>query len=216
MWDSNLMAQCRSEEGKARRTCIRTTNLGLASEYAFGETAWNLELELAGGHVSPTLFAVYGPSADEFARDHARNCFCSVLAVNALLANSGVYGVDAETLSTKREVMANPFQRLVIVADHTKLALLPSDSKCGFSAFPQSAQWMQLAQKENFFVYTTRYPDVRPNEWDNVAELPLNTPEDRLTGQTPAFRYAFQAFHLRRLMHDRFVELDAVSGDVLA
>jgi DeoR/GlpR family transcriptional regulator of sugar metabolism len=190
------MAQDYAATANYQSIALRTNSLALGDELVFGATAIpNLQLETARGTVDARLFATYGVHSARFAEHFAQESICSVISVSAIFAAEGPYGADQNTLEVKRAVMRTPFHKLIIVADHTKLARVPCKD-AGFPAFdPPAEPWHRLLAQENVFLFTTRFPGAPPA-----------APNKPLNALKPEERYARQATLLRMEMGPRFVE----------
>lgn len=181
-----------------------TNSLAIAGEYVFGQGEPRLDLRTSQGEVSRLLFASFGDHTRGFAQDCAEGCECSILSVRSLLAREGPYGVEHESLEVKRTVLLNSkFRRLVLVADHTKLAAVPdAPDAAGLRVLTEPGAWDALMSNPNVFVVTTKYPDAP------ATGAVTRIPSGGLDSLEPRERYSYQARLLREAMgRERFIEV---------
>lgn len=182
---------------------IHTNNLALAIEGCFhpipeGRPA----LVVPKGHIDGTLAMIYGRSANLFAKRSATELEWTVLSVASMFGRLGPAGKEHTSIQIKRAAVENP-RRVIWIADHLKLSQEISSQPL---VYANANDWQAAARGDNIWVITNRFPNLpltlRTTDFETLQPATL-----RQMLQSDEGRYAYNAFWLRRLLDNRFVEV---------
>ncbi len=186
---------------------LYTNSLPIAHEYPLWETDdWPREfsLFLAGGKVNPKLMMTGGDStAQEIETQMTPRAGWTILSTRLTFGDRGPAGREPDSLEIKQAAL-KAAQRVILIADHTKLSEEYTDSTP--LVYAERSEWQDLLKRRTTYVVTTLPPGKTSDE---MRALGQQLQSARRNPSAPEEWYAKNTWMLRFEIEERFVEISS-------